>query len=135
VALEPMLTMTSSHFLSSLDHVWQHNVLYPHDALDVDQDQDAHQLLAHLVEVARVWIRQSVVALDGVLSASTQATSPSRYLSEARVSRRRQRANVREGTKGGLSWRGKGPGRHGQHTGAGGAGVEGGEDGGCLVWP
>jgi hypothetical protein len=42
--------MTSSHFLSSLDHAWQHNVLYSHDALDVDQDQDAHQLLAHLVE-------------------------------------------------------------------------------------
>ena len=45
--------------------------------------------------------------------------------------------NVREGTKGGLSWRGKGPGRQGQHAraGAGEARVEGGEDSGRLVWP
>jgi hypothetical protein len=33
-----MLTV-ASHFLSKLDHAWQHNVYDPHDALDVDLDQ------------------------------------------------------------------------------------------------
>jgi hypothetical protein len=72
----------------------------PRDALDVDLDQATHQLLVHLVEVARVRIRQPVMALDGVLSASTLATSPSRSLPEARASRRRRRVKVSEGTKG-----------------------------------
>jgi hypothetical protein len=52
----------------------------PRDALNVDLDQAAHQLLIHLVEVVHVQIRQPVVALDGVLSASTSATSPSKSL-------------------------------------------------------
>jgi hypothetical protein len=85
----------------------------PRDALDVDLDQATHQLLVHLVEVARVRIRQPVVALDGVLSASTLATSLSRSLPEARASRRRRRVKVSEGTKGGLSWRDRGVGRQG----------------------
>jgi hypothetical protein len=78
-----MLTM-ASHFLSSLDHAWQHSVRDPRDALDVDLNQAVHQLLVHLMELARVWIRQPVVALDGVLSASTPATSPSRSLAEVK---------------------------------------------------
>jgi hypothetical protein len=100
-----------SHFLSSLDHAWQHNTRDPRDALDVDLDQATHELLVHLVEVAYVRIRQLVVALDvrirqlvvaldGVLSASTSATSPSSSLSEVRASRRRQMVKVREGTMG-----------------------------------
>jgi hypothetical protein len=83
-----MLTI-ASHFLSSLNHVWQHSVRDPRDALDVDLDQAALQLLIHLVEVVHIQIRQPVVALDGVLSASTSAASPSKSLPEARASRRR----------------------------------------------
>jgi hypothetical protein len=75
VAMEAMFTM-ASHLLSSLDHAWQHIVHAQRDALDVDIDQVVHQLLVHLVEVARVLIRHPVVALDGVLSASTPTTSP-----------------------------------------------------------
>ena len=106
MTLELTLTMVS-HFLSSLHHAWQHNVCDPLDGLDVDLDQAAHQLLVHLVEVARVWTRQPVVALDGVLIASTSSTSPSRSLPEAHASRRRHRTKVREGTKG-LSQRDQG---------------------------
>jgi hypothetical protein len=50
-----MLAM-ASHFLSSINHVWQHNVRDLRDALDVDLDQAAHQLLVHLVEVACIRI-------------------------------------------------------------------------------
>jgi hypothetical protein len=73
--LEPVLIM-ATHFLLSLDHAWKHSVCDPHDVLDVDLDQATHQLLVHLVEVAHVRIRQPIVALDGVLSASTPAMSP-----------------------------------------------------------
>jgi hypothetical protein len=72
----------------------------PRDVLDADLDHVVHQLLVHLVEVARTRIRQPITALDGVLSASTPATSPSGSLSEARASRRRRREKMREGTRG-----------------------------------
>jgi hypothetical protein len=85
--------------------------------LDVDLDQAAHQLPAHLVEVARVRTRQRIVGLDGVLSASTSATSPSRSLAKSQASRRRRRAKLREGTKGGLSRRGRGWGSSGNTWG------------------
>jgi hypothetical protein len=75
MARKSMLTM-ASHFLLSLDHVWQHSVRDPHYTLDVDLDHVAHELLIHLVAVARVWIRQPVMALDGVSSVSTLAMSP-----------------------------------------------------------
>jgi hypothetical protein len=87
----------------------------PHDALDIDLDQVVHHLHVHLVEVARV--RISGVTLDGVLSTSTTPTSPSRSLTEARASRRRQVTKVREGTNGGLLWQDRGPGRQGQQAG------------------
>jgi hypothetical protein len=135
VVLESMLTMVSSHFFSSLDYVWQHSVRDPRDALDVDPDQAAHQLLVHLIEVAGVWLRQLVVVVDGVLSASTPATNPSRSLQEALASRRRRRVKVREGTKGDLSRWGRGARRPGQHTRQAqvGAKVERGENGGRLA--
>jgi hypothetical protein len=58
-----------------LDHAWQHGVGNPGDALDVDPDQAAHELLVHLVEVARVRVRDpgvvdehaDVEAADGLL--------------------------------------------------------------------
>jgi hypothetical protein len=87
----------------------------PCDALDIDLDQATHQLLIHLMEVVHVQIRQPVVALDGVLSDSTSATSPSKSLPEARALRRRRRTKVRDGTKGGLTRRGREAGRQGQH--------------------
>jgi hypothetical protein len=132
VALELMLTMVS-HFLSSFHHAWQHNVCDPLDALDVDLDQAARQLLVHLMEVARVRIRQPVMALDGVLIALMSSTSSSRSLPEAQESRRRRRMKVREGTKGG--YRGGAEEAGAKHGGLAqvGAGVEGGEDGGRLT--
>jgi hypothetical protein len=113
-----MLTMVS-HCLSSLDHAWQHNVCDPCDALDVDLDHAAHQLLVHIVEVAHVRIRQPVVALDGVLCASTPATSPSRSLPEARASRRRRKAKSQRWGRGprGLSRQGRGRGGRGNTRG------------------
>ena len=58
-----------------LDHAGEHGVGDPRDALDVDTDQAAHQLLVHLVEVARVRVGQPgvvdehahVEAPDGLL--------------------------------------------------------------------
>jgi hypothetical protein len=87
------------------------------DALDVDLGQAAHHLLVHLLEIAHIRIRQLIVALDGVLSASTLATSPSRSLPVTRASRRRRWVKVREGTKGGLLQWVRGAGRQGQHVG------------------
>jgi hypothetical protein len=58
-----------------LDHGRQHGVRDTRDALDVDPDEGAHQLLVHLVEVARVRVGHAgvvdehadVEAPDGVL--------------------------------------------------------------------
>jgi hypothetical protein len=124
--LEPMLTMASHSRVSSMRD--------PRDTLNIDLDQATHHLLVHLVEVARVRIKHPIVALDGVLSSSTSATSPSRSLSKARTSRRRQMAKVREGTRG-VCHGGTGGGEAGATRGAGACrdGLEGGEDGGRLA--
>lgn len=108
----------ASHLLSSLDHAWQHIVHAQRDALDVDIDQVAHQLLIHLMEIARVLIRQPLVPLDGVLSVSTPFTSPSRSLPKARAARRRRRAKMSEGTKGSVTARQRVD-EEGQHAGSG----------------
>ncbi|KAB8095825.1 hypothetical protein EE612_024041, partial [Oryza sativa] len=43
----------------ALHHAWEHGVGDPGERLDVEADEVAHQLLVHLVEVARVRVRHA----------------------------------------------------------------------------
>jgi hypothetical protein len=121
VALEPMLIMGkwchTSPRLSSLDHALQHNT---RDALDVDIDQAAHELLVHLVEVACVRIRQLVVALDGGPGWSLERLDvdhePLEFLTRGASIEEEANSEGEGGGHGGLSWRGRGSGRQGQHA-------------------